>query len=87
MLMSTNLTLPKTQWTPVATNTWSADGNFSLTVTNAVNQSCTEALLHSPGAIMPKTKPPGAVLLCDGLCAMPFHAFWNCAWGVHDTGA
>jgi len=39
VLTSTNLGRPLSQWTPVATNTWSANGNFSLTVTNAVNPS------------------------------------------------
>ena len=39
VLMSTNVALPKSQWTPLATNAWSAIGNFSLTVTNAVNLS------------------------------------------------
>jgi hypothetical protein len=39
VLMTTNLALPGSQWTPVATNVWSANGNFSLTVTNAVSPS------------------------------------------------
>jgi alpha-tubulin suppressor-like RCC1 family protein len=34
-LMSTNLALPLSQWQAVATNVLSADGNFSLTATNA----------------------------------------------------
>ena len=38
VLTSTNLVLPLSQWTPVAINAWNADGNFSLTVTNAVDQ-------------------------------------------------
>ncbi|MGD1089422.1 MAG: choice-of-anchor Q domain-containing protein [Verrucomicrobiota bacterium] len=37
VLTSTNLTLPWGQWTPVATNIWSANGSFNLTVTNIVN--------------------------------------------------
>ncbi len=37
VLTSTNLTLPSTQWTPVVTNTWSANGAFSLTLTNVLN--------------------------------------------------
>jgi hypothetical protein len=36
LLMSTNLALPLGQWTPVATNLLNADGNFSITATNAV---------------------------------------------------
>jgi hypothetical protein len=36
-LMSTNVALPLSQWTPIATNVLSADGNFSVVVTNAVN--------------------------------------------------
>jgi hypothetical protein len=36
LLMSTNLALPASQWVPVATNTLNANGNFSLTATNAV---------------------------------------------------
>ena len=39
VLTSTNLALPRSQWTPVATNVWSANGNFSLTVSNGVNGS------------------------------------------------
>jgi PKD repeat protein len=39
VLTTTNLALPRSQWTPVATNIWNANGNFSLTVTNAVNSS------------------------------------------------
>ncbi|MGD1089081.1 MAG: hypothetical protein ABR955_10210, partial [Verrucomicrobiota bacterium] len=37
VLTSTNLTLPWGQWTPVATNIWSANGSFNLTITNVVN--------------------------------------------------
>jgi PKD repeat protein len=37
VLASTNLALPLSQWTPVSTNLWSANGRFNLTVTNAVN--------------------------------------------------
>ena len=37
VLMSTNLTLPSSQWTPVATNALNADGNFTITATNAVD--------------------------------------------------
>ena len=36
VLMSTNLTLPSGQWTPVATNMLNADGDFTITATNAV---------------------------------------------------
>lgn len=36
VLMTTNLTLPWTSWTPVATNV-AVSGNFSITATNAVN--------------------------------------------------
>ena len=35
-LTATNLTTPVVQWTPVGTNTFSANGDFSFTVTNAV---------------------------------------------------
>lgn len=35
-LMSTNLTMPLSAWTPVATNVLNATGNFNLTVTNGV---------------------------------------------------
>jgi hypothetical protein len=38
-LMSTNLS----QWTPVATNVLSTGGNFSITITNAVNSSLPQA--------------------------------------------
>ena len=36
VLTSTNLVLPLSQWTPVATNTLGASGNFTITVTNTV---------------------------------------------------
>ena len=36
-LASTNLTLPLSQWTPIATNMLDANGNFTIVVTNAVN--------------------------------------------------
>jgi PKD repeat protein len=36
VMMSTNLALPLSQWTAVATNVLSAGGNFSITVTNTV---------------------------------------------------
>jgi hypothetical protein len=39
VLMSTNLFLPLSQWTPVATNTLGASGNFTITVTNTVTNS------------------------------------------------
>ena len=37
VLMSTNLTLPPSQWMPVATNVLNTSGNFTLTATNAVD--------------------------------------------------
>jgi uncharacterized repeat protein (TIGR01451 family) len=37
VLMSTNLALPLNQWTPVATNVLNASGDFTISVTNAVN--------------------------------------------------
>jgi autotransporter-associated beta strand protein len=39
VLASTDLTLSSDQWTPIATNQFDAFGNFSLTVTNAVDPS------------------------------------------------
>jgi uncharacterized repeat protein (TIGR03803 family) len=36
-LTSTNLVLPLNQWMPVATNVLNANGNFTITATNAVN--------------------------------------------------
>jgi alpha-tubulin suppressor-like RCC1 family protein len=36
-LMGTNLTQPLSQWQPVATNLLSANGNFTITATNAVS--------------------------------------------------
>ena len=36
-LMSTNVAQPLNQWSPIATNVLSADGNFTITATNAVN--------------------------------------------------
>jgi hypothetical protein len=37
VLMGTNLAEPFNQWIPVATNVPGADGNFTITATNAVN--------------------------------------------------
>ena len=37
VLMTTNLTLSLSQWTPVATNVLNASGNFTITATNAVD--------------------------------------------------
>jgi hypothetical protein len=39
LLMSADLALPLSQWTPVATNNLSASGNFTFTFTNAFNTS------------------------------------------------
>lgn len=36
-LTTTNLSLPLSQWTPVATNTSSTANNYTMTITNAVN--------------------------------------------------
>jgi hypothetical protein len=36
-LMTTNLALPFNQWPPIATNTVGPGGNFTLTLTNAIN--------------------------------------------------
>jgi hypothetical protein len=36
LLMSTNLALLLSQWTPLATNVLSANGNFTITATNTV---------------------------------------------------
>ena len=37
VLTTTNLALPLSQWTPLATNLWSNNGNFNFTLNNAVN--------------------------------------------------
>ena len=37
VLASTNVALPLNQWTPVTTNTLSASGNFTITITNTVS--------------------------------------------------
>ena len=37
VLASTNLALPLSQWTALETNSWTSNGAFSLTLTNAVN--------------------------------------------------
>ncbi len=39
VLMSTNLALPLSQWTRVATNVLSASGNFTITATNTVTRN------------------------------------------------
>ena len=38
-LISTNLTQPLNQWTPIATNVLGAAGNFTITATNTVNRN------------------------------------------------
>jgi PKD repeat protein len=50
VLTSTNLTLPLSRWTRVATNVLSASGNFSITVTNTVNPKIPQRyyILESP---------------------------------------
>ena len=42
LLMSTNLSQPLNQWMPVATNVPGADGNFTITATNAVNPNASQ---------------------------------------------
>ena len=42
LLASTNLALPLSQWTPVATNILNATGNFTITATNAVNPAASQ---------------------------------------------
>jgi hypothetical protein len=37
VLTATNITLPRAQWTPVATNSLNANGAFAFTAVNAVN--------------------------------------------------
>ena len=37
--MTTNLSLPLSQWTPVATNILGAGGNFTITATNTVSRT------------------------------------------------
>jgi uncharacterized repeat protein (TIGR03803 family) len=39
VLMSTNLALPLSQWTPVATNVLSTSGNFTVTINNTVTRT------------------------------------------------
>jgi PKD repeat protein len=50
VLMSTDLTLPVSQWMPVATNVLGASGNFTITVTNTVSQDVPQRfyVLQSP---------------------------------------
>jgi PKD repeat protein len=42
VLASTNLTLPLSQWVPVATNVLNASGNFTITATNAVTPNLSQ---------------------------------------------
>ncbi len=44
VLMSTNLTQPLSQWQPVATNTVETNGDFSITITNAVNPAAPQGV-------------------------------------------
>jgi len=39
LLTSTNLTIPFGDWSPVTTNTLESNGNFSMTLTNAVSSN------------------------------------------------
>jgi len=39
VLMSADLTLPLSQWTPMATNVLNASGDFSITVSNPASQA------------------------------------------------
>lgn len=45
VLNSTNLALPLNQWTPVATNVPTVNGNFTITVTNAANANAPSSQL------------------------------------------
>lgn len=38
VLSSTNLAMPLSQWMPVATSSWSVNGNFNLAVTNVITR-------------------------------------------------
>jgi hypothetical protein len=42
VLMSTNVALPLSQWTPVATNVLTGSGNFTITVTNAISPGASQ---------------------------------------------
>jgi hypothetical protein len=42
LLASTNLALPLSQWTPVATNIVNTTGNFTITATNAVDPAASQ---------------------------------------------
>lgn len=42
VLESPDLTVPLAEWTPIATNTLSADGNFGITATNPIGSSAAE---------------------------------------------
>jgi hypothetical protein len=42
VLITSNLALPLSQWTPIATNVLNAGGNFTITATNAVTNSVSQ---------------------------------------------
>ena len=52
VLTTTNIALPLTQWTRLATNLMTTSGNFTITVTNTVNPAASQQfytlLLQSP---------------------------------------
>jgi formylglycine-generating enzyme required for sulfatase activity len=65
VLATTNLLLPISQWMPIATNVWSTSGNFSLTVTNAVNPSIPQRFFLF-AATNPTSTPAGMALIPAG---------------------
>jgi alpha-tubulin suppressor-like RCC1 family protein len=44
-LMTTNLATALSQWAPIATNSLSVNGDFSITVTNVINRPCRDSFI------------------------------------------
>jgi formylglycine-generating enzyme len=70
VLMSTNLTLPSKQWTPVATNVLSESGGFTLIVTNTLAQSGSQRFYSLELQSQPATTPDGMALIPAGAFTM-----------------
>ena len=70
VLMSTNLTLPSSQWTPVATNVLSTSGNFTLTVPSTFTPSAAQRFYILQLQSQPTTTSDGMALIPAGAFTM-----------------
>jgi formylglycine-generating enzyme required for sulfatase activity len=70
VLTSTNLPLPLSQWTSVATNVLSASGNFTLTVTNTFTPGTPQRFYMLQVQSQPATTSDGMALIPAGSFTM-----------------